>query len=79
MMQKQAHLATLFLPEMISLFKILSTEGNADSEISQTKVALGALRAVHGMEQVTENLNAEEMVDDHREKTVTLLWAFLGS
>ncbi len=48
-------------------------------KIFNVQIALGALRAVHGVSQVAENfMSAEEIVDGHREKTMTLLWTLLG-
>lgn len=48
-------------------------------KIYNVQVALGALRAVHGVNQISESLSAEEIVDGHRESTMTLLWAMLGN
>ena len=42
-------------------------------------VALGALRAIRGVGQIMKIVSAEEMVDGHREKIMTLLWILLGS
>lgn len=47
--------------------------------IYNVHIALGALRAVHEVGQIAEDLSAEEIVDGHREKTLTLLWALLGN
>ncbi len=48
-------------------------------KIYNVQIALGALRAVHVVSQVAENfMSAEEIVDGHREKTMTLLWTLLG-
>lgn len=46
--------------------------------IYNVQVALGALRAIHGVSQNADDLSAE-VVDGHREKTMTLLWALLGN
>lgn len=46
--------------------------------IHNVQVALSALYAVHGVGQVAKDINAEEIVDGHREKTMNLLWALLG-
>ena len=48
-------------------------------KIYNVQVALGALRAVHGVNQISESLSAEEIVDGHRERTMTLLCAMLGN
>ena len=42
-------------------------------------IALGALRAIRGVSQIVKAVSAEEIVDGHREKTMTLLWILLGS
>lgn len=42
------------------------------------QVALDALRAVDGVDQIVGDLKAEDIVDGHRESTMTLLWALLG-
>ena len=41
--------------------------------------ALGALRAIRGVSQIVKVVSAEEIVDGHRETTMTLLWILLGS
>ena len=47
-------------------------------KIGNVQVALGALRASDGVDQIAGDLKAEDIVDGHREKTLTLLWALLG-
>lgn len=42
--------------------------------ISNVQVALGALHTIHGAGHIAEGLSAGEIVDGHREKTMTLLW-----
>ena len=42
-------------------------------------VALGALRAIRGVSRIVKAVIAEEIVDGHRETTMTLLWILLGS
>ncbi|CAF9926593.1 hypothetical protein IMSHALPRED_007006 [Imshaugia aleurites] len=47
--------------------------------IYNVQVALNALRAVHGVGPLADGLSAEDIVDGHREKTMTMLWALLGN
>ena len=47
-------------------------------KIGNVQVALDALRAVDGVDQIVGDLKAEDIVDGHRERTMTLLWALLG-
>ena len=47
-------------------------------KIGNVQVAMGALRAIDGVDQIVGDLKAEDIVDGHREKTMTLLWALLG-
>lgn len=47
--------------------------------IYNVQLALNALRAVGEVGQIAEDVRAEEIVDGHREKTVTFLWALLGN
>ena len=49
-----------------------------EQKIGNVQVALDALRAVDGVDQVVGDLKAEDIVDGHRERTMTLLWALLG-
>ena len=44
-------------------------------KVYNVQLALSALRAVAEVGQIAEDVRAEEIVDGHREKTVTLLWA----
>ncbi|KAM0799380.1 hypothetical protein BDR22DRAFT_336320 [Usnea florida] len=48
-------------------------------QIGNVQVALDTLRAVDGVDQIVGDLKAEDIVDGHRERTMTLLWALLGS
>ena len=78
--------ATLCMPtgECLSL-----VDGEADWPLSQhlklpcisratklfnVQIALSALQAVKGMEVLTQNISAEDIVDGFREKTVKLIW-----
>lgn len=47
--------------------------------IHNVQVALSALYAVPGVGHVAESISAEEIVDGHREKTMSLLWALLAN
>ena len=47
-------------------------------KIGNVQVAFDALRAVDGVDQIVGDLKAEDIVDGHRERTMTLLWALLG-
>ena len=47
-------------------------------KVYNVQIALSALRGIHGVGQIAENLSAEDIVDGHREKTVTLLWSLVG-
>ena len=47
-------------------------------KVYNAQIALSALRGIRGVSQVAENLIAEDVVDGHREKTVTLLWGIVG-
>jgi len=42
------------------------------------QIALSALWGIRGVEKIAEGLRAEDIVDGHREKTVTLLWGLVG-
>ena len=48
-------------------------------KIGNVQIALDALRAVDGVDQIVGDVKAEDIVDGHRERTMTLLWALLGS
>lgn len=48
-------------------------------KVYNVQLALSALRAIVEVGQIAEDVRAEEIVDGHREKTVTLLWALLGN
>ncbi|KAL2048444.1 hypothetical protein N7G274_000356 [Stereocaulon virgatum] len=47
-------------------------------KIYNVQITLSALRGIHGVGQIAEHLSAEDIVDGHREKTVTLLWSLVG-
>ena len=47
-------------------------------KIGNVQVALDALRALDGVDQIVGDLKAEDIVDGHRERTMTLLRALLG-
>ena len=48
------------------------------TKLGNVQVALDALRAVDGVDQIVGDLKAEDIVDGHRERTMTLLWALSG-
>lgn len=47
-------------------------------KLYNVQIALSALRGVSGMGRIVDGLKAEDIVDGHRERTVTLLWGLVG-
>lgn len=47
-------------------------------KLFNVQIALSALQSIRGVQKMAEALRAEDIVDGHREKTVTLLWALVG-
>lgn len=47
-------------------------------KVYNVQIALSALREVRGVGQIIESFKAEDIVDGHRERTVTLLWGLVG-
>lgn len=49
-------------------------------KVHNVQIALNALDGFGGaVENIAESIRAEDIVDGHREKTVALLWAFVGT
>lgn len=48
-------------------------------KVYNVQVALSALRGVSGIGRIVDKLRAEDIVDGHRERTVTLLWGLVGT
>lgn len=48
------------------------------AKIWNVQVALGALRNVKNIERLIEGINADDIVDGYREKTIKLLWTIMG-
>lgn len=46
-------------------------------KVYNVQVALSALRGVPGIGRIVDELRAEDIVDGHRERTVTLLWGLV--
>lgn len=47
-------------------------------KIHNVQIALSALNDLNGISTVTEDLDAADIVDGHREKTIAILWGMLG-
>lgn len=49
------------------------------TKLYNVQIALSALKGVRGLETLVENIQAEDVVDGFREKTVALLWGLSGN
>lgn len=47
-------------------------------KIYNVQVTLSALREVQRVRQIAETISAEDIVDGHRERSLTLLWGLIG-
>lgn len=47
-------------------------------KLYNVQIALSALKGICGVGKIAEALSPEDIVDGHREKTVTLLWGLVG-
>ena len=51
---------------------------NRSQKARNVRVALSAMKGVFGVDKILEGIEAEDIVDGHREKTVSLLWSLVG-